>query len=110
MPKYPQIPPKPPAGRPPRTVEMVAFEAVQILDVTGPLQVFATATETMINAGWPAPYKVRIVAPDARSVTASAGIALATEHLPKQDAPVDTLIVAGGPGVMQAAADTGLVS
>jgi hypothetical protein len=31
-----------------RTVEVVVFPAVQMLDVTGPLQVFATANDIMV--------------------------------------------------------------
>ena len=84
---------------------MVAFDAVQLLDVTGPLQVFATANETIAKAGGPQPYTVRIVAQHAPSITASAGIVLGTVDLPPPNTPVDTLIVAGGPGVQAARGD-----
>jgi len=97
----------PPASR---VIEMVAFDAVQLLDVTGPLQVFATANETVANAGAPHPYTVRIVARQAPAVTASAGIVLATQPLSPPGTPVDTMIVAGGPGVKAAAAETEFVA
>jgi transcriptional regulator GlxA family with amidase domain len=89
---------------------MVAFDAVQLLDVTGPLQVFATANEIIAKAGGPHPYTVGIVARQVPNVTASAGIVLATQPLSAPGTPVDTLIVAGGPGVKAAAEDTELVA
>ena len=89
---------------------MVAFPEVQLLDVTGPLQVFATANETIVKAGGSPPYAIRIVARQARSVVASAGIVLATDDLAPPGDPVDTLIIAGGPGVKAAAAEEELVS
>jgi transcriptional regulator GlxA family with amidase domain len=109
MPESPPILPSestPPASR---TIEIVAFEAVQLLDVTGPLQVFATANETIAKAGGP-PYAIRIVARQPGYVTASAGIMLATQPLSPPGSPVDTLIVAGGPGVKAAVEQPELVA
>jgi transcriptional regulator GlxA family with amidase domain len=97
-----------------RVIEVLAFPAVQLLDVTGPLQVFATANDHVTQAGGTAPYQLRVVAKavrvgqNGRSVTASAGLALATLPLPRGTAP-DTLIVAGGPGVEAATEDPELV-
>jgi transcriptional regulator GlxA family with amidase domain len=93
-----------------RVIEMVAFDAVQLLDVTGPLQAFTTANETVAKTGEPHAYTVRIVARQAPSVTASAGIMLGTQSLPPPGTPVDTLMVAGGPGVKMAAEDAELVA
>jgi transcriptional regulator GlxA family with amidase domain len=110
MPESPPILPTvrtPPASR---VIEMVAFDAVQLLDVTGPLQVFATANETIAKAGRPHPYTVRIVARQVPNVTASAGIMLGTQSLSPPGSPVDTLIVAGGPGVKAAAEERELVA
>ena len=87
---------------------MLAFPSVQLLDVTGPLQVFASANDQVAEAGGAPPYTMRIVASGA-GVTASAGVGLATEKLPPAEALLDTLIVAGGPGVEAAAADPLLV-
>jgi transcriptional regulator GlxA family with amidase domain len=80
----------------PRTVEVVAFPAVQMLDVTGPLQVFATANDIIVESGGAAPYVLRVVAKGGRNVTASAGLGLATEALSPVDAALDTLMIAGG--------------
>lgn len=94
-----------------RVVEVLAFPAVQLLDVAGPLQVFASANElTAAKAReLPRPYAPRVVAKDCSSVTASAGVGLATALLPAVETALDTLVVAGGPGVDAAAADPLLV-
>lgn len=104
----PKTPPIPPASLPPRAVEVLAFPDVQLLDVAGPLQVFASANERAAGKGLPPPYAVRVVAPVAR-IGATAGLCFTTAPLPAPDAPVDTLVVAGGQGVMRAAGDQGLV-
>jgi transcriptional regulator GlxA family with amidase domain len=96
-----------------RRIELLAYPSVQLLDVTGPLQVFATANDLTVEAGGSAPYLLRVVARGgrvaARGVTTSSGLGLLTTPLPKVDAPLDTLLVAGGPGVDAAAADPVLV-
>jgi transcriptional regulator GlxA family with amidase domain len=89
----------------PRAVDVLAFQAVQLLDVSGPLQVFATANELALAAGAAAPYGPRVVSLRGELVTASAGVVLATAPLPSVRTAVDTLLIAGGPGVHAAAAD-----
>jgi transcriptional regulator GlxA family with amidase domain len=88
----PKIPPSLPRAA--REVEILAFPAVQLLDVTGPLQVFASANDYMAKGGHARPYLIRLVAPGDRSVEASAGVSLVTQALPPADSAVDTLIVA----------------
>src|SRR5215470_9485334 len=102
MPKNPRFPPSP------RRIELLAFEQVQLLDVAGPLQVFASANDLAEAAGRPRPYEPVVVANRA-PVTASAGLGLMTRALPKPGLPVDTLIVAGGWGVYAACDDAKLV-
>jgi transcriptional regulator GlxA family with amidase domain len=91
-----------------RVIDVLAFPSVQLLDVTGPLQVFASANDLAAEAGGMPPYTLRVVAQGGQSITTSAGLRVATEPLPVDGEP-DTLIVAGGPGVEAAAADPGLV-
>ena len=55
------------------------------------------------------PYTLNVVAPGAMGVVASAGLELATAPLPPADAVLDTLFVASGQGVEEAAADAALV-
>jgi transcriptional regulator GlxA family with amidase domain len=93
------------APNPVRVVELLAFPLVQLLDVTGPVQVFASANDFVRKSGGPPPYELRVVAQNGAPVTASAGLKLATQSLSLKDAAVDTLMVAGGRGVEAAAAD-----
>ncbi len=88
---------------------MLAFPSVQLLDVAGPLQVFASCNDLAVQAGGLAPYAPRVVAQDGTSVAASAGLDLLVHPLPRAERAVDTLLVAGGPGVEAAAADPALV-
>jgi len=104
MPKFPRSTPNAV-----RVVEVLAYPSVQLLDVTGPLQVFATANDHVAEAGVTPPYATRVVAQGGQSITASAGLRLAADPLPPADAAIDTLIIAGGPGVDTAAADPVLV-
>src|SRR5262245_61736815 len=85
-------PRKPPT---PRRVEIVAFAQVQLLDVTGPLQVFASANDHAVAAGLPPPYRLLVVAPVSPVLTSS-GLSLLAAPLPRRQVPVDTLLVAGG--------------
>jgi putative intracellular protease/amidase len=103
-PKSPPIPPNSSA----RKVDLLAFPDVQLLDVAGPLQVFASANERAAEQGLARPYVVTVVAPEGQ-ITATAGLRFDAAALPTRRAAVDTLIVAGGQGVMRAAADTELV-
>src|ERR1700691_3963847 len=83
----------------PRRVEILAFEMTQLLDVAGPLQVFATANDLAAQRRSPAPYALEVIAPTAPSVRTSAGLGLVVTPLPPARNTVDTLIVAGGFGV-----------
>jgi transcriptional regulator GlxA family with amidase domain len=103
-PKSPQIPPKLPIR-----IELLAFPDVQLLDVAGPLQVFSSANERLTRHGHEPTYAMRIVAPGSALVLSTAGIALTAEPL-SMDTGIDTLVLAGGQGVMRAADDVMLVS
>jgi transcriptional regulator GlxA family with amidase domain len=92
-----------------RVIEVLAYPDIQLLDVTGPLQVFASANDLVADAGGTPPYVLRVVAKGGQGVTASAGLAIAASPLPRIGAPLDTLMVAGGPGVDAAAADLVLI-
>jgi len=104
MPKHPRSP-----SIATRIIEVLAYPSVQLLDVTGPVQVFASANDFVVESGATPPYELRVVAQARRGVTASAGVGLAVVPLPPIGAPLDTLMIAGGPGVEAAAADPTLV-
>ena len=55
------------------------------------------------------PYSLRVVSQAGGAVTCSSGLSLLAHPLPRHNAPPDTLIVAGGPGVEAAAADPAMV-
>ncbi|MDC7789060.1 helix-turn-helix domain-containing protein [Rhodoplanes sp. TEM] len=97
----PRIQPTRPATRaapPPRRIEILAFDRVQLLDVAGPLQVFATVNDQLADRGEPPAYAPVVVA-QTREIASSAGLALVAQPLPDPQAPLDTLLVAGGFGV-----------
>jgi transcriptional regulator GlxA family with amidase domain len=93
----------------PKVIHVLAFPNVQVLDVTGPLQVFASANDLARQQGLPLPYAINVIAPQTEPVMTSAGLALVAEPLPAADAPCDTLVIAGGWGVYGAAEDPVLV-
>jgi transcriptional regulator GlxA family with amidase domain len=81
-------------------IAILAVPGCQLLDVTGPFELFASATAP----GSPGrAYRVVLVAPEGLRVTTEAGLVLeAHETLASLDpARIDTLIVAGGPGSRQ---------
>jgi transcriptional regulator GlxA family with amidase domain len=95
----------------PRQVVILAYPGVQSLDVTGPLEVFAGAHQLIAATGRSARgYEVSVVSRDGGPLRSSSGLTL-TPHSAVRDAPatIDTLIVAGGAGCMDAAADRRLV-
>jgi transcriptional regulator GlxA family with amidase domain len=93
-----------------RAVEVLAFPDVQLLDVTGPFQVLASANRLAEDAGQPRPYAMKVVAAVPGQILSSSGLGLYAEPLPPPDAPLDTLIVAGGSGVDAACRDQALVT
>jgi transcriptional regulator GlxA family with amidase domain len=91
-----------------RRIEILAYPDIQLLDVSGPLQVFASANDFKTQAGEPAPYEVTVVAASPR-IRTSAGLVLEAAALPVHGLEIDTLIVPGGWGVNAACEDSKLV-
>jgi transcriptional regulator GlxA family with amidase domain len=91
-----------------RRIEVLAYPDIQLLDVSGPLQVFASANDFKMHAGEPAPYEVTVVAASPR-IRTSAGLVLEAAPLPTHGAEIDTLVVPGGWGVNAACGDPVLV-
>ena len=87
----------------PRRIVLVAFPDVQILDITGPGEVFSLADRAAGDAG---EYSLQLVAPEAGEIAASNGLRLVADRtLDECRGPIDTLIVAGGLGAQAAARD-----
>ncbi len=98
MSKKPPFPPKPPATR---RVLFLLYPDFQILDVAGPLAAFEIAGR--IGAG---AYDVTLASSAGGMVRASCGVAWPTETLKgMRFGNIDTVIVAGGMGVRDAAVD-----
>lgn len=91
----------------PHRVEILAFARAQILDVTGPAQVFATAND-LTAVGTAKPYEITVVSLDAEVVTSS-GLTLRAEPAAKREGTFGTLIVSGGYGVDAARRDEVLI-
>lgn len=89
-----------------RRVVIVAYEDVQSLDVTGPLEVFATATAQGADPA----YVTEVVTVNGGTVRTSSGLRMMTERAADdRGAPIDTLVVAGGEGTRAAVTDTALL-
>jgi transcriptional regulator GlxA family with amidase domain len=79
---------------PERTVALLVYEGAQMLDVTGPAEVFWVADEL---AGRGA-YRIRIVSADGRDATSASGLRFGVHAaLEDLDGPIDTLVVPGTP-------------
>jgi transcriptional regulator GlxA family with amidase domain len=94
------------SGRPKtREIIVFAFDGAQLLDIAGPAQVFATAAE-IAGSERAAPYRVTVVSLDGGPVVTSSRIAVVTAAVGRAiPRAIDTLIVAGGPGIAEVAAD-----
>lgn len=92
-------------------IVIVAFPPAQLLDVSGPLDVFSMANGAAQAAGACAPYELVLAGPQAGPVSTTSGVALlATHSLYDPALRADTLLLAGGAGARMAIRDTGLVA
>ncbi|MFC0268144.1 GlxA family transcriptional regulator [Kushneria aurantia] len=76
-------------------LDLLIYPDCQMLDVSGPWQVFATANvlnETPL-------YSLRLLAPRAGTVATNGGLVLHAPHALADTPPGDTLLIAGGSGV-----------
>jgi len=89
-----------------RRILIVAFPDVQTLDVVGPAEVFSMAN-SLANGG---EYDVEVVASAADALTTGSGLKLLPHRsLAAVRGPIDTLLVAGGTGVVAAKDDERLM-
>jgi transcriptional regulator GlxA family with amidase domain len=92
-----------------RAIEILAFPNVQLLDVTGSLQVFASANDWAKQTNKRVPYRIKVVAQNSPLLTNS-GLAILAEPLSGTSQALDTLVVAGGWGVHAACQEAALVN
>src|SRR4051812_34089444 len=88
-----------------RRVVVVAYPRVNILDVAGPCEVFSSLGEALERSDVVGGYSVEVVSTTrAPQLRTSGGLGLvADRHVEDVRGAVDTLIVAGGAGVWEAA-------
>ena len=91
-------------------VVLVVYPGHQILDLTGPHEVFAGANELLAQRGR-RPYRITVASTHGGTVASESGLGIAgTLPLDRVDPEsVDTLLVAGGNGVQEARDDETLV-
>src|SRR5262245_11603102 len=90
---------------------MLAYPRAQILDVTGPLEVFARTARWLRDhhrQRVPA-YEVEIIAPTAGAIVMSSGLQLVAERSYRDAERIDTLLIAGGIGYEDVLADAELL-
>jgi transcriptional regulator GlxA family with amidase domain len=92
-----------------RTVVIVAFDDLQLLDLAGPVEVFRTAT----RLGAARPYRTLIASAAGHRVRTESGVELGADvslaDLARGRRRVDTLLVVGGVGSVAAAHDRALL-
>jgi len=98
----------------PKSIVFLAAPNTQILDVAGPFQIFVRAADLFVqdSRSKERPYDVVLASTTRRTaVTTNCGLALTgTETFRSFRGPIDTLLVAGGTGVENAARDEELLS
>ncbi len=99
------------AGTAERTIAILLYEGVQSLDVTGPLEVFNGAGAALRARGAAGGgYRVRTIARAGTPVRSESGLRLIPDGpLPRTPEAIDTLIVPGGGGRVEAAQDPALL-
>ena len=72
-------------------IVIVAFPSGQILDVSGPMEVFSTASRFLPIP----PYRTQVVSAHGGPVLSTSGMQFLTTPIADVAGPVDTLVVAG---------------
>ena len=95
-----------------RHVAMIAFPGIQVLDVTGPLEVFGRTARLLRELGRrdDDAYTIEVLATKAGALTSSSGIRLiADRRVGAVRDGIDTLLVAGGNGTVEAMRDPAIL-
>lgn len=84
----------------PRTIACLLYPHVMSLDLTGPLQVFASANDERQRQGLPAAYRLLVLGQQTGAMPTSAGFQLVAEQAWSATNPthIDTLLIPGGQG------------
>ena len=95
-----------------RTIGIVAFDGVEIIDLTGPMEVFALTNIGLQQSGaqTETAYQFLVLAREAGLITASCGLKIQADVSYADPLPdIDTLIIPGSPDVSCVLADPQLI-
>jgi len=99
------------SARRPHRVAMLAYDDAQILDITGPLEVFARTSRWLIDQGrrrTPC-YEITLLGERRGVIRTSGGLKLQPGRSYRAAGPIDTLLISGGIGCEQAMQDRALL-
>jgi len=93
-------------------VVMVGFDEAQILDITGPLEVFSRAARWLKDHGYANSlvYSIELVASSQGTIECSSGLSLNATKSYKDVTAIDTLLISGGIGYREACEDNELIA
>lgn len=97
---------------PTRRVVMIGFPGAQILDITGPLEIFKGASDVVARRALAthAAYELVLATADGTPFATSCGVRLMPDcGLDSLQFPIDTLLVSGGTGTQNAMRDRRLI-
>lgn len=95
-----------------RKIVMIGYEDAQILDIVGPLEMFAAANVLMERGGHegPAPYEIVLQAEHAGPFRTTGGLSLVADAaMDERFGDVDTVMVSGGDGTISVLKDAALL-
>jgi len=103
-------------------IVFVVFDDIQSLDLVGPLEIFHTANRLTVDrltanrlssAAAPPPYELVVASADGEAVRSHSGLGIACDAALRAEVArpgrIDTLVVAGGSGVVEARRDGAFV-
>jgi transcriptional regulator GlxA family with amidase domain len=97
----------------PRRIVIAAFHDFQVLDVTGPLEVFGRTARLLVDSArrQDLAYRVEVAGPQRGPIETSSGLKLVADLAYSEvRSGIDTLLVAGGRGAHAASRDTALLT
>lgn len=95
-----------------RFIVMLGFPGAQVLDITGPMEIFKGANDVVARNRLSdiRPYQLTLATREGGLFETTSGIRLAADcDLTALAAPIDTLLVSGGDGVIEALRDETLI-
>ena len=92
-----------------RTVGILIFDDVEVLDFCGPFEVFSVARPAGEDADDARLFRALTIAPEARLVTCRGGLLVQPHHSIADHPPLDILVVPGGQGTRRERANARLL-